>query len=133
MIIIKNKAAIAKMEIAARKLAEILQEVAPLVKEGVTTLELDTFVVKALLQKGLTSRCKGYLGYQHVTCISVNDEVVHGVPKKEKVIHRKFYAAAPLRYASLLLAFHEVIVHVVIVETEDYMFPLYLLLYAFPH
>jgi methionyl aminopeptidase len=86
VIIIKNKAAIIKMETAARKLAEILKEVAPLVKEGVTTLELDEFVVKQLAEKGLVSRCKGYMGYQHVTCISINDEVVHGVPKKEKVI-----------------------------------------------
>lgn len=86
MIIIKNKAAIMKMEIAARKLAEVIQEITPLVKEGVTTLELDTAVVKKLSEKGLVSRCKGYLGYQHVTCISVNEEVVHGVPRKEKVI-----------------------------------------------
>lgn len=86
MIIIKNKSAIMKMEIAAKKLSEILKEIAPLVKVGVTTLELDAFVVKQLAQKGLVSRCKGYLGYQHVTCISVNDEVVHGVPKATTVI-----------------------------------------------
>ena len=86
MIIIKNKTAIMKMEIAAHKLAEILKEITPFVKEGVSTLELDTFVVKKLAEKGLVSRCKGYMGYKHVTCISVNDEVVHGVPKKEKVL-----------------------------------------------
>ena len=86
MIVIKNKAAILKMETAARKLAEIFKELEPIVKAGVSTLEIDAAVVKKLSEKGLVSRCKGYLGYQHVTCISVNEEVVHGVPRAEKII-----------------------------------------------
>ena len=74
------------METAARKLAEIFKELEPIVKAGVSTLEIDAAVVKKLSEKGLVSRCKGYLGYQHVTCISVNEEVVHGVPRAEKII-----------------------------------------------
>jgi methionyl aminopeptidase len=35
---------------------------------------------------GLRSRCKGYMGYRHVSCISINHEIVHGVPKKDTYI-----------------------------------------------
>lgn len=72
------------MEQAGQLLVEIFQEIAPLVKSGVSTLELDTAIAKLLKQKGLVSRTKGYMGYQHVSCISVNDEVVHGVPSADK-------------------------------------------------
>ncbi len=74
------------MEVAGQKLAQIFEIIAPEVREGVTTLELDSLVAHELKKVGLVSRCKGYLGYRHVSCISVNDEVVHGVPRQEKVL-----------------------------------------------
>jgi methionyl aminopeptidase len=74
------------MEIAGQKLAKIFEILAPEVREGVTTLQLDELVASELKKTGLVSRCKGYLGYGHVSCISVNDEVVHGVPRKETVL-----------------------------------------------
>jgi methionyl aminopeptidase len=86
VIIIKNKSALQKMEIAGQKLAKIFEILAPEVIQGVSTLQLDQLVVSELKKAGLVSRCKGYLGYQHVSCISVNDEVVHGVPRKETVL-----------------------------------------------
>jgi methionyl aminopeptidase len=86
MITIKNKAALRKMETAGKALAEIFEEIKPLIRPGISTLEIDADIAKRLAQKSLTSRTKGYLGYKHVSCISVNDEVVHGVPSKDTLL-----------------------------------------------
>lgn len=86
MIIIKNKLALQKMAIAGQKLAKIVSLLPEQIKEGVTTLELDQWVVQHLKNAQLISCTKGYLGYRHSTCISVNEEVVHGVPCKEKIL-----------------------------------------------
>lgn len=81
MIIIKNKHSIYKMEIAGTLLNEIFHRLSELVKPGVTTLELDAWIAVQLKKSGLCTRMKGYMGYKYVSCISVNDEVVHGVPR----------------------------------------------------
>lgn len=86
MITIKNKIALRKMEQAGQSLAQIFEEIRPLLRPGISTLEIDADIAKRLIQKGLTSRTKGYMGYKHVSCISVNDEVVHGVPNKDKLL-----------------------------------------------
>lgn len=84
MIVIKSKGSIRKMEQAGSFLLEIFDEIAPLIKAGVSTLELDKEIEKRIAQKGLVSRTKGYMGYRHASCISLNDEVVHGVPSLKK-------------------------------------------------
>ena len=86
MITIKNKAALHKMETAGQALAQIFKEIEPLIRPGISTLEIDEDIAKRLVQKGLSSRTKGYMGYKHYSCISVNDEVVHGVPTKNKLL-----------------------------------------------
>ena len=88
MITIKNKAAIRKMETAGARLVEIFEEVAPLIKPGATTLELDQAIESLIKKKELESRTKGYRGYEHTSCISVNDEVVHGVPSAKTVLRQ---------------------------------------------
>lgn len=82
MITIKNRASIAKMEEAGAILSNLFTELQPLVKAGTTTAALDQWIEEQIKQRGLVSRMKGYMGYQHVSCISVNDEVVHGVPSE---------------------------------------------------
>lgn len=86
MIIIKNKMALQKMATAGQKLASIFERLPGQIKDGVTTHELDQWVAAQLKQAGLVSRMKGYSGYGYVTCISLNDEVVHGVPQKHKKV-----------------------------------------------
>ncbi len=78
MIHIKNKSSIQKMEAAGILLAEIFDAISLLVHDNVSTLELDAWIEIQLREKGLVSKTKGYHGYRHVSCISVNDEVVHG-------------------------------------------------------
>lgn len=86
MITIKNKQSIQKMETAGKLLAEIFDAVEPLVQPGATTLALDTWIAEQFRNKGLVSKMKGYRGYKHVSCISINDEVVHGVPRATTVL-----------------------------------------------
>lgn len=83
---IKNKIAIEKMRNAGQLLASIMQTVKEKVVEGVTTLDLDTFIDGKMREEGLKAVCKGYAGYRHATCISVNDVIVHGIPSKEVIL-----------------------------------------------
>lgn len=81
MITIKNKASIAKMHTAGQILSGIMQQVATsLIQPGVSTAQIDAFIAESLKKHGLVSCTMGYHGYKHVCCVSVNDEVVHGVP-----------------------------------------------------
>ena len=89
MILIKNKMALSKMETAGMLLAGIVEEVGSLMRPGVSTYEIDFWVAQQLKEKGLVSEMKGYGTYKHVTCISLNDEVVHGVPSKSKILQSK--------------------------------------------
>jgi methionyl aminopeptidase len=84
--IIKNKAAIAKMRTAGHLLAQIMVEIGDSVQEGVNTLYLDEIIEKRMRAAGLRPECKGYAGYQFATCISLNDIIVHGVPSKEVIL-----------------------------------------------
>jgi len=86
MISIKNKLSIQKMEVAGGLLSEILQAIGSMIKPGVSTAELDRWIEGELLARGLKSKTKGYMGYKHASCISVNDEVVHGVPSDKKIL-----------------------------------------------
>ncbi len=87
MITIKNRASIAKMEEAGAILSNLFVELQPLVQAGVTTANIDRWLEEQIKQRGLVSRMKGYMGYRHVSCISVNNEVVHGVPS-DRVLHK---------------------------------------------
>jgi len=86
MITIKNKLSIQKMHHAGQVLSGIFEEIKDVIVPGATTLDLDAWIEKELKKHGLVSQSKGYKGYRHVSCISVNDEVVHGVPSSKKVI-----------------------------------------------
>jgi methionyl aminopeptidase len=82
---IKTRRELAAMREASRHVAEILVELRERVKPGVTTAELDRFAEKAIAERGVTSSFKGYdphglPKYPAVICISVNDEIVHGIP-----------------------------------------------------
>ena len=85
-IIIKNKIAIEKMRMAGKLLSEVMQEIGVLVKEGISTYELDQILEKKMIERGLKPECKGYAGYRHSSCISLNDVIVHGVPTKEIIL-----------------------------------------------
>ena len=88
MVTIKNKLVIEKMFIAGQMLAEIFLDLESQVQVGKSTLEIDQWFDEQIKKKKLVATCKGYRGYRHATCISVNDEVVHGVPKSTKILKK---------------------------------------------
>ncbi len=86
MITIKDKQSIQKMKTAGVFLAEILNDIQPLIQVGTNTLYLDSWIEEQLLKKEMVSQSKGYCGYKHVSCISLNDVVVHGIPRLDIIL-----------------------------------------------
>lgn len=86
MINIKNKVAISKMVQAGILLSDLFEELHEYIVPGITTWDIDQHIDNMLVKKGLVSQTKGYKGYKHSSCISVDDVVVHGVPDKRVVL-----------------------------------------------
>ena len=82
----KDRASIEKMATAGSHLAEIFELLAAQIAPGVTTSQIDALVDRELTKRGMRSETKGYMGYAHASCASVNDEVVHGVPSAHRVL-----------------------------------------------
>lgn len=80
MINIKNADEIEKIRRSCKIVAEVLKEIEPYVKEGISTLEIDKIAEDLLIKKGAQPAFKGYRGYPSATCLSVNEEVVHAIP-----------------------------------------------------
>ncbi len=76
---IKNDREIEKMRIACRAASDILERVAGLVRPGITTGEVDQAAADYIAEFGCTSAFLGYRGFPGHICISVNEEVVHGI------------------------------------------------------
>ncbi len=87
---IKNREAIMRMRAACAIAASVLDGLKPLVKPGVTTQDLEEAGRLMIAKLGARSACYGYQHgsrrYPAHTCISVNDEVVHGVPSLRRVL-----------------------------------------------
>src|SRR3546814_5119949 len=84
---LKTPEEIEKMREAGRLAAEVLQVVAPHVKPGVTTEELDRICHEHIVNvQQATPANVGYRGYPKATCISVNNVVCHGIPNEAKVL-----------------------------------------------
>lgn len=88
MIPIKDQAAIALMREGGQLLAQVVEGVCSQVVAGMDTLALDHAIDQQLVARGLIPTTKGYKGYRHASCISVNDEVVHGIPTTKKVLKK---------------------------------------------
>ncbi len=80
MVILKSGAEIKKMAVAGAVVGTVHREIVEQIKPGVTTAELDQFAEKLIRKQGGTPAFKGYRGFKGTLCISVNDEVVHGIP-----------------------------------------------------
>ena len=87
---IKNKDGIARMREACAIAATVLEQLKPLVKPGITTQDLEEAGRDAIARLGARSACYGYQHgsrrYPAHTCISVNDEVVHGIPSFRRIL-----------------------------------------------
>ena len=80
MIVLKTTAELAAMKKACRISAKALQIAGEAVEPGITTKELDHIIRKYIESEGATPSFLGYAGFPASACISVNDEVIHGIP-----------------------------------------------------
>ena len=79
-IIVKSANEIAAMRRAGGVVASILRTLAKEIRAGITTQQLDDITVRELVKYGAGSSFKGYRGFPASLCISINEEVVHGIP-----------------------------------------------------
>lgn len=93
MVTIKSKKEIEKMKEVGKVVAKLYEKLEKEIKPGMTTLQLDEIAEKTMRELGATPAQKGYdSGIRGVpkfpssTCISVNDEIIHGIPSKYKII-----------------------------------------------
>ncbi len=86
MIVLKTGRELKVMREACRISAEALKLAGNAVQPGVTTAELDRIAEKYILSQGAVPNFKNYNGYPATACISINNEVIHGIPSKKRVI-----------------------------------------------
>ena len=86
MIQLKNSAQIEQMKRAGRITGEALLVAEEHVPPGVSTWELDRAIHQYIVKCGATPSFLGYSGFPGSACISVNDEVIHGIPSKKRIL-----------------------------------------------
>lgn len=85
MISLKSEREIQTMAKSAEVLKRIFREVSALVKPGITTDEMDRTCDAIIRDGGALAAFKGYRGFPKTACISINEEVVHGIPGPRKL------------------------------------------------
>ena len=83
---IKSKHEIQLMREAGKRLEDVHNQLAEIIRPGISTLEIDQFGEKAIRAYGCIPNFLNYNGYPASICVSVNDEVVHGIPKKNRIL-----------------------------------------------
>lgn len=118
MIFLKSNQEIEIMRVANRIVSEILTELRETIRPGISTSEIDRIAAELIRKKGVRSAFKGYqlrngtVPFPATICISLNDEVVHGIPSAHRVIkngdvvsldfgviYRDFYGDAAVTFA----------------------------------
>lgn len=82
---LKTAAELEKMSASARVLVDVFRAIPFLVKPGATTREIDAEIERMIREAGCIPSFKGYNGFPAASCISVNDEVVHGIPSDRQL------------------------------------------------
>ena len=93
MINIKSKKEIELMSESCRITAMAHEAIKEIIRPGISTLELDKIAEKVIISNGATPSFKNYPSYQKgvgnfpgTACISINDEVIHGIPSKNIIV-----------------------------------------------
>ena len=86
MIIIKSDSEIELMRESGKVTGYILKELENVIKPGLSTADINHFVEKTIRGAGMIPTFLGYGGFPASTCVSVNEEVVHGIPDKKRIL-----------------------------------------------
>ena len=87
MFVIKNDEQIALMKVAGRITAEALEVARELVRPGISTKEIDTKIRRHIEKSGATPSFLGYGGFPGSACISINEQVIHGIPSERVILN----------------------------------------------
>ncbi|AJA49709.1 methionine aminopeptidase [Clostridium pasteurianum DSM 525 = ATCC 6013] len=87
MIIIKNDKEIDYMRRAGNIVEEALLKIEEVIKPGITTADLDKVAEDFIISCSAIPSFKGYYGFPASICTSINEEVVHGIPSRDRVLH----------------------------------------------
>jgi methionyl aminopeptidase len=86
VIVCRSAAELERMREAGRLVGEVLTVLSSKIAPGVTTAELDAIAERMIVDAGGTPAFKGYHGYPATICSSINEEVIHGIPSKSRVL-----------------------------------------------
>ena len=86
MIVIKSKREIDLMREPCKVTAQLLNDLEAYIEPGRTTMDISEFVEERIESHGMTPTFKGYGGFPAAACVSVNEEVIHGIPSKARVL-----------------------------------------------
>ena len=86
MIIIKSKREIDLMREPCKITGEILRELSDFIKPGISTQDINAYVEERIAHYNMKPTFKGYSGFPAGACVSVNEEVIHGIPSVDRII-----------------------------------------------
>ena len=86
MIVLKSRHEIDLMRQAGRIVGMVLAEMQNVVRPGITTKDLDTIAERIIVKAGAKPAFKGYAGFPATICASINEEIVHGIPSRRRVL-----------------------------------------------
>ncbi|MCD6239603.1 MAG: type I methionyl aminopeptidase [Thermotoga sp.] len=87
MVTLKTADEISLMEYAGEVVAEVLNILKERTKPGMSTYDLEEITLEIMRKRNVKPAFKGYQGYPAALCVSINEEVVHGIPSKNRVIN----------------------------------------------
>ena len=83
---IKSEREIELMREAGRLLSQVHEKLAEIIRPGISTLDIDRVCEEIIRSYGCTPNFLHYQGYPASVCVSVNEEVVHGIPRKDHIL-----------------------------------------------
>lgn len=86
MIIIKSRQEIDIMRESGKVTGYVLNTLADFIKPGMSTMDVDRYVEETITKNKMVPTFKGYGGFPGSACVSINEEVVHGIPDKKRII-----------------------------------------------
>jgi methionyl aminopeptidase len=86
MIRLKNEKHIRLMAESGRVVGGILHDLRDFITPGISTLDIDRFVEETIVGNGMVPTFKGYNGFPSSACVSINDELVHGLPRADRIL-----------------------------------------------
>lgn len=88
MIHLKNPDEIQRIFEAGQIVANVHDELGKLMEAGITTAELDAEAENLIRKAGAIPAFKGYRGYPATLCVSINEEIIHGIPSRKRVLKK---------------------------------------------